>query len=174
MASLGAVSSGDFIRPYMTGPNSPRLRHFPEDASQSFLKGDVLIQGGAGLENKVKIAGDNPTSAIVGIAAEDATGVTGHKVGVWMAEPHAEFVGRGEDDDGVDFSDIGTARALLIDATNDIWRVETSDAGNDAVVVLRFLHPVTRQVIETEGSTLYDALVVFRFVEAATVYGTVT
>ena len=165
MASLGGVSSGDYIRPF----RNCTLRHFPEDATQTFVKGDPLIQGAAGVEHKVKIAGDNPTSAIVGIAAEDATGTTGNKVAVWLAEPHAEFIGRGDATDTVDFTDIGAKRPLEIDATNDIWRVETDDAGNDCVVVLQFRDPVTREVLTAEGGT--DPLIVFRFVEAATVYG---
>lgn len=165
MASLGSVSKGDYIRPLQ----GARIRHYPEDASQSFKIGDPLIIGGAGVENKVKIAGDNPTADIIGIAAEAASGTTGNKVAVWMADPHTLFIGRGDATDAVDFTDIGAKRALEIDATNEIWRVETDDAGNDAVVVLEFRHPVTREVLTAEGDT--DALVVFRFAEAACVYG---
>jgi hypothetical protein len=165
MASLGGVSSGDFIRPW----RNCTLRHFPEAASQTFKKGDPLIQDSASTENRVKIAGDNPTSVIVGIAAEDATGVTGNKVGVFLAEPHAEFVARGDATTGCNFTQLFTAVALEIDATNAIWRAETDDAGNDSIIVLEFRDPVTREVLTTEGGT--DPLVVFRFKEAATVYG---
>lgn len=166
MASLGGVSTGDYIRPW----RDCTIRHFPEDASQTFKKGDVLIQGGAGLENKVKIAGDNPTSVIVGIALEDASGVTGNKIPVALAEPHARFIGRGDATDGVDFTDIGVAKALEKDATYAIWRVETDDDGNDAVIVMEFRHPVTREVLTADGD-YQDALVVFRFKEAATIFG---
>jgi hypothetical protein len=164
MASLGGVSTGDYIRPW----RNCTLKHYPEAASQTFKTGAVLIRDAASTENRVKIAGDNPTSGIIGIAAEDASGTTGNKVGVWLAEPEAYFVGRGDATDGVDFTDLGVKKALEIDATYTIWRVETDDDGNDAVVVHDFRHPVTREVLTSEGDT--DALVVFRFVQAATVY----
>lgn len=164
MATTYGVSTGDHIRPY----RKFEIRHFPEDASQTFGIGAVLIQGGAGVEQKVKIASSNPTAAIVGIALEAASGTTGNLIPVAIAKADAEFYGRGLADDAVDFSDVGAARALETDATTG-WRVETDDAGNDAVVVLQFLNPNTMQPLTAEGD--FNAGIVFRFVKAATLWG---
>lgn len=165
MATTFSVSSGDYMRPW----RNCDIKHFPEDASQTFKKGEVLIQGGAGLENKVKIASDNPTSAIVGVAAEDASGVTGQKVAVYVARGDAEFIVRTISTDAVDFSDIGTARAIEKDATNVIWVADTSDAGNDSIVIQEYRDPSTREVQTTEGDSSVWAVV--RFVPGATVWG---
>lgn len=160
-----AITAESKIRPY----RFCEIRHFPEDAGQTFKRGEVLIQGGAGLENKVKVAGNNPTSAIVGIAAENASGTTGNKVAVYLAKPDAEFVGYIDGTDAVDFSDIGSPRALEDQSTEEVWTVETDDAGNDSVVPTQYLDATTRTPLTAEGGT--EALVVFRFIRAATIWG---
>lgn len=164
MATTFGVSAGDHIRPF--GPC--RIQHFPEDSGQTFGIGDVLIQGGAGVEQKVKIATSNPTAGIVGIAAGAASGVAGTLIPVWLAEPDCRFIGRGLSDDALDFSDVGAARALETDSTTK-WRIETDDAGNDCVVVLQFLDPTSLQPMTAEGD--FIAAIVFRFIRAATLWG---
>lgn len=165
MATTFSVSSGDYMRPLRNAV----IRHFPEDASQSFKKGDPLIQGGAGVENRVKVASDNPTAAIVGVAAEDASGVTGTKIAVYLPRGDAEFIIRTISSDPVDFSDIGAARAIQADATNTIWVVDTTDASNDSVVIQEYLSPNDKNVQATEGDSSVWAVV--RFVPGATVWG---
>ena len=168
MATTFAVSSKDYARPW----KNVRIQHFPEGASSTFKRGEVVIKGGAGVENRVIIAADNPTSAVLGIAAADASGTTGAKVPVWLATPEAEFIIRTISTDPVDFTDIGTLRAVEKDATNVIWVVDTSDASNDSVVCLQYLDPRTKEVQTTEGDT--SVWVVIKFVPAATVWsGTV-
>lgn len=165
MATTFSVGSGDYIRPW----RNCDIKHFPEDATQTFVKGDPLIIGGAGVENKVKIASDNPTAAIVGIAAEDASGVTGNKVAVYVARGDAEFLVRTISSDPVDFTDIGAARAIQADGTNSIWVVDTTDAGNDSVVIQEYRNPETREVQTAEGDSSVWAVV--RFVPGATIWG---
>jgi hypothetical protein len=160
-----ALTAGHKVRPH----RRVEIRHFPEDASQVFKSGEVLILGGAGLENKVKRAANEPTSNIVGIAAEDASGTTGNKVAVYLAKPEAEFTGYIDGTDAVDFSDIGAPRAIELDDTNDIWTVETDQAGADSIVPVGYLDVTTKNPLTAEGGT--EALVIFRFIRAATVWG---
>jgi hypothetical protein len=160
-----AITAESKIRPW----KNVEIRHYPEDASQTFKRGEVLILGGAGVENKVKVAASNPTAAIVGIAAENASGVTGNKVAVYLAKPESVFVGYIDGTDAVDFTDIGAARALEDNATEEVWTIETDDAGNDSVVVLAYRDVTTKQVLTAEGGT--EALVEFRFIRAATLFG---
>lgn len=163
-----AMGTGDHFRPL----GKCRIKHYPEDAGQSFKIGEPLIAGAAGVENKVKKASDNPTAAIVGIAAADASGVTGALVPVWCAEPHQLFVGRTVAGDGLDYSDIGTARAIQAHGTlTTTWVVDTTDAVNDSVSV-RYYRSPDQSVALAEGDI--QAEVVFTFVPAATVWGSDT
>lgn len=165
MATTFSVGSGDYARPW----RNVEIKHFREAASQSFKKGEVVINGGAGVEDEVKVASDNPTAAILGIAAEDASGTQGTKIAVYLARPSAEFLMRTIDADAVDFSDIGTARAVQKDTTNVIWVVDTADAGNDSVVIQEYRNPTTREVQDVEGDTSVWAVV--RFAPNATIWG---
>jgi hypothetical protein len=168
MAITYAVSAGDIMRPL----EGHRIKHFPEDASQTFQIGDLLIQGGAGLENKVKVASDNATAAIVGVAMEAATGVTGNKVAVACAEPQVLFVARAVASDACDFTDIGTARALQVHGTyTHLWVVDTTDAGNDSAIV-KYYRPPYGTTPVAEGD--FEMEVVFTFKEAATIWGSET
>lgn len=161
-----ALTAGHKIRPW----KNCEIKHYPEDASQTFKSGEVIILGGAGVENKIKVAASNPTAAVVGIAAADASGVTGAKCPVYLAKPDAEFMGYIDGTDAVDFSDIGAARALEDNATPEVWSVETDDAGNDSVVVLEYRDPITNNVLTAEGGTDH-VKVIFRFIRAATLWG---
>lgn len=164
MATTFTVSAGSYCRPW----KNVRVQHYPEDASQTFKRGEVLIKGGAGLENKVKIAANDPVAAIVGIAAADASGVTGAMVPVWLATDTAEFIAHTISTSAVDFTDIGTGRAIEKDGTNVIWVIDTADAGADGVVVLGYVNPITKTVQTVEGDT--SALCVFRFNPGATIW----
>jgi hypothetical protein len=168
MATTFVPSAGNIMRPF----GKCEIKHYPEDASQTFKRGYPVILGGAGLENKVKVAADNPTSAIVGVAAEDASGTTGNKVAVWLAKPELKFQVTTVASDPVDFTDIGSLRALQAHASLAIWVVDTTDAGNDSVVIEHYRNPVTNEYQTAEGDSEVTAIV--HFTPGATIFGTGT
>ncbi len=165
MATTYTISAGDTVRPW----RHCEIKHFREGASQSFVAGEPVIQGGAGVEDEIKVAADNPTAAIIGIAAEDASGTQGTKIAVYLARGAAEFLIRTLASDAVDFSDIGAARAIQKHASLALWVVDTTDAGNDAVVILEYRNPTTKEVQNVEADFAVWAVV--RFQPGATVYG---
>ena len=165
-----AVGTGDYIKPH----RNVTYKEFPVAVSQTVLVGSILKKAGAGLENRVSVAGDTDTSGIVGIAMEAITTTGTHvaktdKVLVALATPEAEFEGRTVADDAVDFTDIGVRVSTEIDATNSITRVETDDTTNETVRVLEYLDPVTRNRQATEGDV--NALCIFKFIPGATIWG---
>ena len=68
MATTFVPGSGDGFRPY----GRCKVQHYPMAASQTFKKGYPIIMGGAGVENQIRVAGNDPTAALVGVAAADA------------------------------------------------------------------------------------------------------
>lgn len=165
MATTFVPGNGDGIKPY----GRCQLKHFPEDASQSFKRGYPVIMGGAGVENKIKVASNDPTAAIVGIAAADASGTTGAMCPVWLAKPECRFVGRTLASVAVDFTARGSCVALEAHASLNIWVVDIGDAGHDSVVVEDFYNPNTNALQTTEGD--FEVNVVFHFDPKATIYG---
>ena len=165
MATTFVPSAGDGFRPY----GRSKVKHFPEAASQTFKRGYPIILDAASNENRIRVAADNPTAAIVGIAAADASGVTGAMCPVWLAQPELKFQGRTVAADAVDFSDIGAARAIQAHASLAIWVVDTSDAGNDSVVVEFYQNPNTNALQTAEGDL--EVNVIFHFDPKATVLG---
>lgn len=165
MATTFVPGNGDGIRPY----GRCKLKHFPEDASQTFKRGFPVILGGAGLENKIKVAAADPVAAIVGIAAADASGVTGAMCPVWLAQPELKFQGRTLASVAVDFTAIGSAVALEAHATLNIWVVDIGDAGHDSVVVEFFQNPNTNALQTVEGD--FEVNVIFHFDPKACVLG---
>lgn len=165
MATTFTPSAGNIMRPY----GKVRLKHFPEAATQSFKRGYPVIMDAASTENRIKVAADNPTAAIVGVAAEDASGTTGNKVAVWCADPNTKFIVTTVASDAVDFTDRGSCRALQAHASLAIWVVDTTDAGNDSVVIEEYLNPVTMETQTAEGDSEVYALV--HFDPKATIYG---
>lgn len=120
------VSSGDYIRPY----RKVRLENFPEAASQTFRLGDVLIlQTTADKGHQVKLSGADPASGtVVGIAAEAASGVENTSIGVWVLDEQAEFLACIQDAAALDFDQVGDEYGIVADATNLIWRVDTTES----------------------------------------------
>lgn len=137
MATTFVVGSGDIMRPH----RGCKIRHFPEAASQTFVRGDVLIMDAASTENRVKVAANQATARIVGVAAADASGVTGAMVPVWLAVPEAEFKITGVAAQALDYTDLGVGLGLTKDATNVIWTVDNTDTTHDAVVPIHILAP---------------------------------
>lgn len=169
MATTFAVGSGDYIRPF----RNVRVQHFPVAVSQTIRRGDQVKLAGAGVENRIKIGVVTETSRIVGIAAASITTTSTHvpatdKIPVWLATPDAEFIGRTVSDDAVDFTDIGVNVAMDIDATNNIWVIETDDVTAEVVQVLQYLDPITKTPQTAEGDT--SVLCVFKFMPGASIY----
>lgn len=165
MATTFVPATGNFIRPY----GRCKIKHFPEAASQTFKRGYPVIMDAASNENRIRVAATLPTAAIVGIAAEDASGTTGNKVAVWLAKPEYQFQVTTVAADPVDFTDRGSARSLKAHASLAIWVVDTTDAGNDSVVIEDYINPVTNELQTVEGDSEVTAIV--HFDPKATIYG---
>ena len=166
MATL-VVGSGSICRPlFMAGGGRPKVKSFPEAASQTFKAGELIILGTATDKgNEVKVASDNPTTAIVvGIAVHDATqtegthasgsgvqgqmgnagslglGVTGGLtkgiVQVWLAGRDNLFVAHTLDTQAIDNNDIGKQFGFEKDTTNKVWRVDNTDTSNKSVQIV--------------------------------------
>jgi hypothetical protein len=172
MATTFVPGSGDGMRPY----GKSRTKHFPMAASQTFKRGYPVILDAASNENRIRVASNSPTAAIVGIAAADASAcansdgtTTGGMCPVWLAQPELKFIGRTVASDPVDFTDIGAARAIKAHASLAIWVVDTTDAGNDSVVPEFYQNPNTNALQTAEGDS--EVNVIFHFDPKATVMG---
>lgn len=157
--------NGDIMRPY----GRCEIRHYPEAASQTFKAGYPVILDAASNENRIKVSADAPTAALVGVAAQDATGTTGSMIAVWVAKPELKFQMRTVASDAVDFSDIGTARSIKKHASLKIWVCDTATAGSDSVVVEKYHNPDTNALLTSEGDN--EVMCVVHFDPKATVFG---
>ncbi len=169
MATTFTRSTGDIFRPY----GRSKVKHYPMAASQTFKRGEPLILDAASTENRVRVSSDNPTAALVGVAAADAAvcansdgTTTGAMVPVWQARPHLQFRIQTFNTDAIDYTDIGSLRALQVHATlANTWVVDTSDAGNDSVVIEDYIEGV-------EGD--FAGIAVVHFSPGATIFGSGT
>lgn len=142
MATIG-VGAGSYVRPH----RRVRTRTFRVDASQTIVVGDLLVLSADADEgNRVKKAGADPTTdrAIVGFAAAAIT--TGASptaedvIPVWLATGDAEFIGHVQDAETLDNDDISVEFGMVNDATNGIWRVDTSETTAKIVRILELVH----------------------------------
>jgi predicted NBD/HSP70 family sugar kinase len=170
MATTFSVGSGDYIRPY----RNVRIQHYPVAVSQTIVRGAfVRLSTTATQENRIKLAAITDTSGLVGVAAENITTTATHvpatdKIAVWVADANAEFIGRLAVARTVDFTKLGLAVGMVIDATNAIWVVETADVTTETVSVINFLDPVTKIPQTVEGDT--SALVLFKFIAGSSIF----
>lgn len=142
MATIG-VGSGSFAKPY----RRVRTRSFPVDTSQTISLGSLLVLSADSDEgNRVKVAGADPTTdrAIIGFAAEAiTTGATfvaaTDKVLVWLADQFAEFVVHCEDAGAIDNDDVSVEYGAVLDATNNIWRLDRTETSAKIFRVLELL-----------------------------------
>ena len=137
MATL-TVTSSDYARPY----RNVRLGVFPEAASQSFVKGDLLVLcTTTDKGNQVKVASADPTTdrAIVGFAAQAATGTTDSNIYVWQADPMAEFLIHCQDGGAIDNDDISVQYGIVRDTTNGIWRLDRTEVTSKVLTVVKLL-----------------------------------
>lgn len=141
------------MRPYR-GTRSRPVMHFPEDASATFIVGDVLTYSStSGKENKVKTAGADPT-VIVGVAAEAASGTEGNRVAVYPADEETEFLANIDDGTALTAAMVGTKYGIVADSTNKVWRVDTTDTTNTRVIVTELVDAVA----DTDGRVLFKFL----------------
>jgi len=129
------------------------VRHFPEGASQTFVRGDLLtFSGTADTGNRViKATSGTTASQLVGFAAESASGTAGTMIAVWLADEMAEFTANictvTCGDDTIDLDDLGDAYGMLADTTNAAWRInlaETTSNNQWAVIT---------EIIDASGDT---------------------
>ena len=114
-----------------------KVRHFPEAASQTFVKGDVLILATASDKgHQCKIAGADPTAGILGVAAKASTGVEGTDIDVFSTEDNT-FIANIEGSVSLDNDMTGLACGLV--TTTGAVRVDTSDTTNKNVRITQLI-----------------------------------
>ena len=152
MATIG-VGKGSYIRPH----RRVRMRSFPEDSSQTFIVGDpVILSTDSDEGNYIKIAGADPTTdrGFVGFAAAAATGTKGTMIPVWLATGDAEFIGHVQDSETLDNDDISVEFGIVADATNLIWRVDTSETSAKVVRILELVDAAG----DTNGRVIFHCI----------------
>lgn len=127
------VGANDHFRPY----RNTRIAYFPEAAGQTFKAGHVVVLNASG---QIAKGGTDPAAAtVVGVAAEAATGTTNRKCGVYVADENAEFQGRVQDTGALNANQVGKQYSIVLDATNDIFRVDLTDTTNLRVNVTELI-----------------------------------
>jgi hypothetical protein len=137
------VGAGSYLRPV----NIARVRtgRWRVDASQTVDVGDILVLSADSDEgNRVKVAGADPTTdrAIVGVAAQAKTTTSSptypaDEVIVWLATGDAEFLVHCEDAAAIDHDDISVEYGAVLDATNNIWRLDRTETSAKVFRVLK-------------------------------------
>lgn len=113
--------------------NSPEKLYFPEAATQSFKKGEMVYLSGG----KVTVCGADPT-LIAGFAAEDASGTTDTKKPVWIANADTIFSANiyhpTETSAVTAVSDVGTNYGLV--TVSNKTHVDKSETTNTRVTIV--------------------------------------
>lgn len=150
MATI-AVGANNHFRPY----RFCRLMYFLEGPAQTFKAGHVVVMNAS---NQIIKGGTDPAAAtVVGVAAEAASGVTNRKIGVYVADENSEFQGNVQDTGALAQANIGLQYSIVLDGTNDIFRVDLGDTTNKRVVVT--------ELIDQAGDV--NGRVVFKWLNAA-------
>jgi hypothetical protein len=145
------AGANDHFRPYRLS----RHMFFLEAAGQSFKAGHVVTLDAAG--RIIKGVTDPAAATVVGVASEKASGVLGTKIGVYVADENIEFQGRVQDTGVLALTNVGKQYSIVLDGTNDIFRVDLSDTTNKNVIVT--------ELIDAVGDV--NGRVVFKWVNAA-------
>lgn len=120
----------------------PYMDEFPEAASQSFVKGDLVCLASGYLTK----CGSDP-AAVLGVALADAhNGSAGaYMIPVLVLTTHMVLtmqVYHGTPSSSViAAADLGTAYGI-VDAGSGVWKVDKTDTSNTRVKVVTFLEPV--------------------------------
>jgi hypothetical protein len=133
-----------------------RIAYFLEGAAQTFKAGHVVILSAGKV---VKGATDPAAGTVLGVAAEAASGITDNKIGVFVADENAEFIGNVQDTGVLALANVGLSCGLVLDGVNDVHRVDLADTTNLQVKVL--------ELVDAVGDV--NGLVVFKFLNAARV-----
>jgi len=138
MAVVNLLSQGIGFHPHANlggGSGVVPLRKGVEAASQSWKKGAVLIES----SGSIAIAAADATSAILGVAAADASGVTGREVLFYPALPGMVFEATLEDQANEDHAlvqgNLYANYAIQVDG-NGIFYVDENDTSNTSVHVV--------------------------------------
>lgn len=135
------ISSGDYIRPYLCPFGQPSIAAARESTSQTYGYGALLEIDSAGSTgaDMVKIAlssvGNVISTAIIGIAAEPASSVSGTKRIYFTTDIQNQFWGR-TFGATLNSSNVGRAYALQHDSTKNVWLVDIADGVSSAVRVV--------------------------------------
>lgn len=130
MATI-SVGAGNYLRPI----RNYRLRQFPVDTSQTVDLGDILVLSTDANEgNRVKVAGADPATdrSLVGVAMEAITTTGTHvaatdKVLVALFTQDSEWLIHVEDTETIDNDAIGVEYGVVLDSTNNIWRLDQDE-----------------------------------------------
>lgn len=123
MATI-SVGSGNYLRPY----RNVRVRSYPEDASQTFKRGAIVIfSSTSGKENELKEAGADPTAKMLGVALADASGTEGTLIPVALFTENSEFQVHYADTQTVSRADLNVSYGVVKDSTNNIWRLDNTE-----------------------------------------------
>lgn len=142
MATIG-VGTGSYIRPLRRA----RIEEWAVDTSQTVYVGSVLVLSTDSDEgNRLKVSGSDPTTdrKIVGVALGAVTttstfNAVTDKVLVAVATGDAEFIVHCEDAAAIDNDDISTEYGMVLDSTNNIWRLDRTETTAKVFRVLRLV-----------------------------------
>ena len=152
MATI-VVTSKNVIRPRRL---NRVIGHIPEGATQSYKNGHVVVLSAG---KAVKGATDPAAGTVLGVAADAAAGVVDSKGLIYAADEQAEFIGNVQDTGVLALANVGLSCGLVLDATNDIHRVDLSDTTSLQVKVT--------ELVDAVGDV--NGQVVFKFLNAARV-----
>ena len=114
--------------------NSPQIMNFPEAATQTFKRGEVVYLVGGKV---TEISGDTP-GQILGVAVDDASETTDTSIGVWIANDDTVFEANYSDDSQTGavtaVNSVGLRKILDRDTTNS--RVYVSNSGTTPRVTI--------------------------------------
>lgn len=165
MATI-SLSSGNYVRPRYLGRT--RIKHFLVADGQTIRKGDVLVLNSDANEGQEVVrAADDPTVAVVGVAAEALTtstpNVATDTIPVWLADDEAEFVIHVENngsDGTLDNDQVGEDYGVVRDSTYNIWRLDLNETSSVSALVLELL----------DNHADVNGRVVVKFIEGARLY----
>lgn len=135
-------SSGSIMQPYRSPWGAFPIRHFAENNGSTFKLGQLVMQSTQASTAAHRVEEMSTLStAIVGVAAQDATGTVDTKIPVWEANPSVEFKGVAKGT--LASSNVGSAYAFAYDSTKAIYYVDlaTATVGSVRCIVTEIVSP---------------------------------
>lgn len=127
------------------GYSSPPSLHGPEEASQTFVEGAILVPDAS--SGEIEEAGADPTN-IAGVAEHAASGTAGTDVKFTPALPGVVFemtlAGGAAADHTLVAGDLFARYGLVVQTTvtPNRWVIDASDTTNDRVVIVGLRDPI--------------------------------